>query len=303
MKSHDSGRWYVAIAAAVLHGGLAAGSLRSADEKPSPAGPKVRLDVTDAARLDVRAFWEQVTESEFNFHRTWDELRDFRPARGVATYGGADFRALLPPGPVAVGQLWELNGEGLLKFLRQIHPGATLKLHLNNGDSRGGGYGCLRACDDRWADVVFRAHAEFVLRGGYFTPGQFAGRLVLDRSSGTVAFFRLHLPPAPVNFDVGRRVTVGFKVGDKEVQEVRHATDAGSVPRLELTGGDEGALRAVERAPGRAMEEVTAAFARRFYQFKAIDWVDFDEAVAAARRSGKPLNVIALNGTLDDESC
>ena len=24
---------------------------------------------------------------------------------------------------------------------------------------------------------------------------------------------------------------------------------------------------------------------------------------AAARRSGKPLNVIALNGTLDDESC
>ena len=75
------------------------------------------------------------------------------------------------------------------------------------------------------------------------------------------------------------------------------------MPRLELTGGDEGALRAVERVPGRAMGEVTAAFARRFYQFKAIDWVDFDEAVAAARRSGKPLNVIALNGTLDDESC
>jgi hypothetical protein len=50
-------------------------------------------------------------------------------------------------------------------------------------------------------------------------------------------------------------------------------------------------------------EAVTGLFARRLYRFKEIAWVDFDRAVEAARRTGRPLHVIALNGTLDDESC
>ena len=54
---------------------------------------------------------------------------------------------------------------------------------------------------------------------------------------------------------------------------------------------------------GRSVEEVNASFARRLYRFAAIDWVPFDQAVAAATRTGKPLHVIAINGTLDDESC
>ena len=86
-------------------------------------------------------------------------------------------------------------------------------------------------------------------------------------------------------------------------RETHWAADAGSVSRLELVGGDADVLRALERVPGKSVEEVNASFARRFYRFKQVDWAAFELAVAAARRTGKPLHVIALNGTLDDESC
>jgi hypothetical protein len=287
--------WHLVIAAAALPA-VAAGP-------PPPGRPKARLRVADAARLEVKAHWGPITESEWNFHKRWKELRDLRPAQARATYGAADFRALLPTGPVAPGELWELSDKALLKFLRQLHPGARLKLHINNGDSRGGGYGCLRAFDDRRADVMFRAHAEFALREGVFTPGQFAGRLVLDRSTGKVVYFRLHLPPSPVNVDLGWRMVLEARVKGKMHRTTQWFADAGSVSRLELVGGEESAPRAAGRLPGRAAEEVSAAFARRFYRFQGINWVDFDKAAAAARRTGRPLHVVALNGALGDESC
>jgi hypothetical protein len=299
MMAHERSGLYVAIAVVVLQSGIAAAD----DKKPSTDRHAVRLQVADGAQMEVKAYWGPITESEFSFHRVWDELRNLRPARERATYGATDFRSLLPSDPVDPGELWELSDEGLLKFLRQFHSGARLKLHINNGDSRGGGYGCLRACDERWADVMFRIHAEFALKEGVFTPGYFAGRLVLERSSGKIVFFRLYLPTSPVNVDVGWQKILKFKVGDKVKRETHWATDAGSVSRLELVGGNDENLRAVERLPGKSVEEVNAAFARRFYRFKEIDWTDFDRAVAAARRTGKLLHVIALNGTLDDESC
>src|SRR5205823_6425565 len=140
-----------------------------------------------------------------------------RPVNDAVTYGGADFQALLPGKPLAVGETWELGQDGLLKFLCQLHTGATLKLRINNGDSRGA-YAILRAQGDRWADVLIRAHAEFVLKEGFFTPGQMAGRLVIDRSSGTVAYFRLYLPNGPVNFDINRRATGPALVNGKVVE-------------------------------------------------------------------------------------
>ena len=307
MKESRIGAWScVVITVALLPGGVAAFSPRAAGGgKPPPQElPQDRLRVADSARLEVAAHWGPITESEYSFHRRWDELRTLRPARERATYSGADFQALLPSQPAAPGELWEVSDDALLKFLRQLHAGVRFKLHINNGDSRGGGYGCVRACDNRWADVMLRVHAEFALKEGVFTPGQFAGRLVLDRSSGRVVYFRLLLPPSPVNVDIGWRQVAEFKVGDRVVKaEPTWIADAGSVSRLELVGGDDGVLRTVERVPGQSVEQVNASFARRLYRFAAIDWVPFDQAVAAATRAGKPLHVIAINGTLDDESC
>src|SRR5207249_5448063 len=121
------------------------------------------------------------------------------------SYSGSDFRAFLPRGPVTVGAIWDLKEEGLLTFLRQLHRGATLKLHINNGDSPGA-FACLRALSPQYAEIVFRVHAEFVLRDGFFTPGQFTGSLVIDRLRAQPAFFRMYLPQGPINFDVGWRI-------------------------------------------------------------------------------------------------
>jgi hypothetical protein len=150
---------------------------------------------------------------------------------------------------------------------------------------------------------MFRVHAEFKLKDGVFTPGQFAGRMLLDRSDGKVVFFHLFLPSSPVNVDIGWRQTLEAKVGNKVNRAAVWTADAGSVSRLELIGGRKSDLSVVEGLPGKTTEEVSVVFARRLYRFKGIEWVEFEKAATAAQRSGKPLHVIALNGTLDDESC
>src|SRR5262249_51363570 len=155
------------------------------------------------------------------------------------------------------------------------HTGATLKLHINNGDSPGA-YACLRRLSEGYAEIAFRIHAEFVLRGGFFTPGQFTGSLVLERAGRRPVFFRLHLPPGAVNFDTGWRIwgRGTMMVNGKEVEvEPRHATDAGFVPRLELLGGDAGLAERVRWASAKSSDEVSAALAHRFYKFKRIEWV------------------------------
>jgi hypothetical protein len=305
MRKPISIRWWSVILVAITVQGSkpTVSSQVTADGKAPFSPTKVHLHVADSTRLEVRAYWGAITDSEFHFHRQWAELRELRPAQESVTYSGTDFRALLPRAPVAPGDMWELDGEALLRFLRQLHSGARLQLHLNNGDSRGGGYGSLRAYDERWVEILFRIHTEFALKEGVFTPGQFAGRLVLERMGGKVVFFRLYVPPSPVNVDIGWKRSVEVKRDGKRHRETHWAADAGSVSRLELVGGDTDVLRSLEGMPGKSIAEVNAAFARRFYRFKAINWVDFDQAVAAARRTGKPLHIIALNGTLDDESC
>ena len=45
-----------------------------------------------------------------------------------------------------------------------------------------------------FAEIVFRIHAEFALEEGWFTPSQFAGRLVIDRTQAKVAFFEMSRP-------------------------------------------------------------------------------------------------------------
>ena len=42
---------------------------------------------------------------------------------------------------------------------------------------------------------------------------------------------------------------------------------------------------------------------RRFYRFAELDWLDLATGVQLARETGRPLHLIALFGTLDDESC
>ena len=54
-------------------------------------------------------------------------------------------------------------------------------MHINAWEILYGLWACLRAYNDKFADIVFRIHAEFKFEDGWFTPSQFAGHLVIDR--------------------------------------------------------------------------------------------------------------------------
>ena len=59
-------------------------------------------------------------------------------------------------------------------------------------------------------------------------------------------------------------------------------------------------LRAGER---RSVDEARKRVARGFYPFARIDWLTLEEGLAESRASDRPLHVILLFGSLEDESC
>jgi hypothetical protein len=281
----------------ILIAGLLAGCRTSPS---SQVDSRIPLQTAADATLAVTAHWEPLRDCKFV--KDWDALREFRPVQERKVYTGNDFNAFLPAHSVAVGDIWHLPGDGLLTFLKQFHPGATLDLHINNREPPGG-FACLRAYDKELADILFRIHAEFVLEDGFFTPGQMAGRLVLDRATGRVIFFRMFLPPGTINFDVNRRVLISGSDKDPDMKGVFMFTDAGFAPRMELLGGASSSGDTARWQQHQSEAEVKDALARQFYRFKQIQWVEFDRAAEVARHTGKPLHVISLEGTLDDESC
>src|SRR5258705_2539769 len=99
---------------------------------PSQVDPRIRLQTAADARLAVTAHWEPIKECKFL--ESWETLREFRPVQQRKVYKGNDFKAFLPVHSVAVGDICGLPAAGMLTFLRQFHPGATLDLHINNGD-------------------------------------------------------------------------------------------------------------------------------------------------------------------------
>ena len=105
----------------------------------------------------------------------------------------AVFQAFLPDEPVSVGECWQIEEVGVLELLQQLHPNPDLDMRDDGGDSCGL-WACLRAYNDRFADIVFRIHAEFKLEDGWFTPSQFTGHLVIDHIEEKIAFFEMVRP-------------------------------------------------------------------------------------------------------------
>ena len=264
---------------------------------PRADTPRWPLSVQTGS-LELTARWERLTDTVYHFERDYPLIRDLAPAVPTARHDAALFHALLPPHAVAVGETWRVDVDAALPFLRQLHPGATKVLHHDGGMgvAAPGGFACLRALDDTHAEVVLRIHADFRIAGdgtqgatSWFTPAQFRGRLALDRRRGAVVGFELAVPAASANVDVN--------VGDKG----NVFADIGRVPRMEVAGGafptfaDDAAQVAATTAEDR--------LARAFYPFAAIEWLDLETARAESRESGKPLHVVALFGSLMDESC
>ena len=175
-------------------------TLQSAAEKIN-----IKNILDQETTLQVRAYWEPIADSALDLPNYSPEnaaiFNNLSPAHPSQEYEADAFTAFFPNGDVTVGDLWELDVNKIVPFLRQFHPGATAEMHLNPGgwyttaDHRravsgmesDGGFACLRALSSDYAEIVFRVHAEFLLdkdAPAYFTPAQFTGRLVLNRNNG-----------------------------------------------------------------------------------------------------------------------
>lgn len=249
-----------------------------------------------AGALELEARWEPLTDTVYGFEKQHPELGSPAPCVVRERHGAEAFRAFLPSGPVAVGDTWRVEAAAALPFLRQLHAGATASLH--HGEAMGlgipGAWACLRSLDEQEAEIVLRVHAEFRQAGPdgetrlWITPAQFRGRLRLDRTRGEVRAFELLLPDQSANVDVNVAVE-----GDV-------LADIGRFPSLGVAGGE---FSGSEAGGGLSLAAAEALLARRFYPLAELEWLELPEALARARETDQPLHIVALFGSLLDESC
>ncbi|MDE0684806.1 MAG: hypothetical protein OXI63_17950 [Candidatus Poribacteria bacterium] len=257
----------------------------------SAANNKITLNLDDTSEILVTGFIAPVGESLSDNFKQWDELVNLRVAEPEKQHPASVFQAFLPNKPVSVGDLWVPDMIRVVTLLRQLHPNPNFFLHINSGDSFGL-WACLRAYNDQYADIVFRIHAEFKLKNGWFTPSQFTGHLVIDRNKEKVAFFEMYVPKGVINFDVNWKKDKGSMV-----------TSTGFCSKMELRAGMRDLLENVEFTPSITQEAAERALILRFYKSEQINWVPLDQVLEIAQAQQKPIHVISIDGPLADESC
>ena len=254
---------------------------------------KITLNLDDTSEVLVKGFiapiGDAMSESSFT---EWDALVNLRVAEPERQYPASVFHAFLPDEPVSIGESWKVDAEGTLTLLRQLHPNPSLDMHINVGDSRGL-WACLRAYNDKFADIVFRIHAEFKLEDGWFTPSQFAGHLVIDRIEEKVAFFGMYVPDGPINFDVNW----------KRNKYANHSIVAGGFCQMELRAGTQDLLENVEFTASILQETAEHVLIQRFYKSQQINWVAPEQVLEMVETQQKPIHAISIDGPLMDESC
>lgn len=259
----------------------------------SPTDNKITLNLDGTAEILVKGFIAPIEDnlSETSF-KAWDTLMNLRAAEPEKRYPASVFHGFLSDEPVSIGELWKVEAEGVLTLLQQLHPNPSLDMHINVGDSRGL-WACLRAYNDKFADIVFRIHAEFKLEDGWFTPSQFAGHLLIDRIEEKVAFFEMYVPDGPINFDVNW----------KKNKNANYSVVAGGFCQMELRAGAQDLLEEVEFAESISQEAAEHTLVLNFYKSQQINWVPPDQVLEMAQTQQKPIHAISIDGPLMDESC
>ena len=261
----------------------------NADENTTPN--KIILNLDSTSEVSVEGFIAPIEFTVDNFHLNWDTLANLKVAEPEKRYAAAVFHAFLPNQPVSVGELWQVKPEGVLELLKQLHPNPYVEMRSPVDSS--GLWATLRAYNDLFAEIVFRIHAEFALEGGWFTPSQFAGRLVIDRTQAKVAFFEMSVPEGTLNFDVNRQHKNSSSYG----------TDAGFCPQIGLLAGTQAITSDTRFTEAITQEEAERRLIHRFYKSEQIEWVAMDKALEIARSLQRPIHVVSINGPLTDEAC
>ena len=253
---------------------------------------KIALNLDRDVEVPVKGSIAPIEYTQRNYHVDWDELANLKAAEPEKQYSTSVFQAFLPQEPVSVGECWEIQEEAALTLLRQLSPCPQLELEIGGEDSYGL-WACLRAYNDRFAEILFRIHAEFVLEKGWFAPSQFAGYMVIDRIEKKVTAFKIHVPDAILNFDVRWRI-----FGDE-----RRAADIGFCPQMELCTGAQDILQGAKFTEAITQEEALHTLMLCFYKSAQINWVSLEEALKMAPAQQKPIHAISISGPLADESC
>ena len=258
---------------------------------------KIALNLDNNAEVSVKGFIAPIEYTQYNFHVEWDVLANLCAAEPEKQYPASIFCDFLPKDTVSVGTPWEIEHTGALKLLKQLHPSPSLgmrgELPYHKNESQGL-WACLRAYDAEFADIVFRIHAQFDLKDGWFTPSEFTGHLVVDRIRRSVAFFQMYVPKGTINFDTRWKI-------DPDAEG--HITDCGFCPQMEICAGIENVLRNTEFVESITQEEVAHKLIRCFYKSQQINWVSLEEALEMAPAQQKPIHAISIDGPLLDESC
>lgn len=257
---------------------------------------RIAINLDSKAEVSVKGFIAPIEYTQYNFHERWDALANLRVAEPEKQYATSVFRAFLSDEAVSVGDVWQIEEEGALALLRQLHPNPHLDMHIDVGDSCGS-WACLRAYNDQLTHVVFRIHAEFALTDGWFTPSQFAGHLVIDRNEEQIVFFQMRVPEGVLNFDVNWQTT------EEGWEPSMIITDTGYCPQMELCAGVEPGVQNLEFIEAITEEEAAHKLILCFYKSQQIHWVSLEEALEIAQLEQKPVHAISVDGPLADESC
>ena len=253
---------------------------------------KITLNLDDTSEVLVEGFIAPNKDTTSESFEDWDSLVNLKVTEPEKRYPASTFRAFLPDEPVSIGELWQIEAEGVLTLLRQLHPNPNVNMHINWGDSYGL-WACLRAYNDKYTDIVFRIHAEFKFEDGWFTPSQFAGHFIIDRIEESVAFFQMSVPDGVVNFDINRNHKNAGSFG----------SSMGFCSQMELRAGAQDLLETVEFSESISQTEAERALIQRFYKSQQINWVPPDQALEMAQARQKPIHAISIDGPLMDESC
>jgi hypothetical protein len=197
----------------------------------------------------------------------------------------------------------------MTEFLNQFHRHPSLHLvAIGRRAGPDGAFAILRAATSSYLDIVFRLHAEFYLTpddwksplriGAWYTPAYFAGRVIVNRQTGRVDYFRLGIPT-----EKALNVHLTLAIWHGEVVD-RDYHDIVRVERMELTGGNSAAVETIPWGEDAlTFTEARRRLARVFYKSQEIDWVPLDQVAARARARQRPIFAVVSWGAFDDQSC
>ena len=165
---------------------------------------KIQLELNGPEPIIVNASIPPITFTTAGFHADWESLATLseklnpRESYPVSTLQGFS--------PERRGccrrTCWKIDSESALQLLKQLAEEPQLELWNDDG---GGQWASLRACNDNYAEIVFRIHTAFTFKDGKFTPSQLAGSLIIDRRSEELKYFEMSVPPGTLNFDAHRK--------------------------------------------------------------------------------------------------